>query len=167
MDRGDSDEALHEAWEALASGDSGATARLMPILYERLRTLAAAHLAGERTDHTLQATALVHEAWCRLSSGSGPLPPRDAFIAAAAFVKAEMKIPPGVLVAGVPAKVLRELTEQERKWKVIGTDCYQNLARRSLASLKPCEPLREGDRERARFEMPDVMPLSDARRRAG
>ncbi|HRG72334.1 MAG TPA: phenylacetic acid degradation protein PaaY, partial [Thauera aminoaromatica] len=90
-----------------------------------------------------------------------------SIIAAAAFVKAEMKIPPGVLVAGVPAKVLRELTEQERKWKVIGTDCYQNLARRSLASLKPCEPLREGDRERARFEMPDVMPLSDARRRAG
>ena len=46
----------------------------------------------------------------------------------------------GVQVAGVPAKVLRELTEQERKWKVIGTDCYQNLARRSLASLKPCAP---------------------------
>ena len=58
-----------------------------------------------------------------------------------------------------------ELTEQERKWKVIGTNCYQNLARRSLATLKPCEPLREGDHERPRFEAPDVMPLSDARRR--
>ena len=88
-----------------------------------------------------------------------------SIVAAAAFVKAEMKIPPGVLVAGVPAKVLRELTEQERKWKVIGTNCYQNLARRSLATLKPCEPLREGDHERPRFEAPDVMPLSDARRR--
>ena len=88
-----------------------------------------------------------------------------SIVAAAAFVKAEMKIPPGVLVAGVPAKVLRELTEQERKWKVIGTECYQNLARRSLATLKPCDPLREGDRERPRFEAPDVMPLSDARRR--
>ena len=88
-----------------------------------------------------------------------------SIVAAAAFVKAEMKIPPGVLVAGVPAKVLRELTEQERKWKVIGTSCYQNLARRSLATLKPCDPLREGDRERPRFEAPDVMPLSDARRR--
>ena len=77
-----------------------------------------------------------------------------SIIAAAAFVKAEMKIPPGVLVAGVPAKVLRELTEQERKWKVIGTDCYQNLARHSLASLKPCDPLREGDRERRASRCP-------------
>ncbi len=72
-----------------------------------------------------------------------------------------------MLVAGVPAKVLRELTEQERKWKVIGTDCYQNLARRSLASLKPCEPLREATASARASRSPDVMPLSDARRRAG
>lgn len=90
-----------------------------------------------------------------------------SMVAACAFVKAEMKIPPGVLVAGVPAKVLRELTEQERKWKVIGTQCYQNLAVRSLTTLKPCAPLPEGDVGRRRFEMPDVMPLSEARRRAG
>lgn len=39
---------------------------LVPILYDELRRLAAARLRGERPDHTLNATALVHEAWLRL-----------------------------------------------------------------------------------------------------
>ncbi|APR04939.1 MULTISPECIES: phenylacetic acid degradation protein PaaY [Thauera] len=90
-----------------------------------------------------------------------------SIVAACAFVKAEMKVPPGMLVAGVPAKVLRPLTDQERAWKIVGTECYHALAARSLATLKPCEPLREADPERRRFEMPDIVPLSEARRRAG
>ena len=47
-------------------GDSDAAAKLMPLVYEELRRLARNYLQRERADHTLQATALVHEAYLRL-----------------------------------------------------------------------------------------------------
>jgi RNA polymerase sigma factor (TIGR02999 family) len=49
-----------------SSGDARATGELFPLVYDELRRLAAHHLAGERANHTLQATALVHEAYLRL-----------------------------------------------------------------------------------------------------
>ena len=55
--------ALLKEWSA---GDRGALERLMPLVYEELRRLAASHLRAERGDHTLQPTALVHEAYLRL-----------------------------------------------------------------------------------------------------
>jgi RNA polymerase sigma factor (TIGR02999 family) len=48
-------------------GDPKATDQLLPLVYEELRKLAAAKLAQEKTGQTLQATALVHEAWLRLA----------------------------------------------------------------------------------------------------
>ncbi len=53
---------LHD-WSA---GDESAAERLMPIVYEELRRLAGQYLRRERPDHTLQATALVHEAYLKL-----------------------------------------------------------------------------------------------------
>ncbi len=50
----------------LGRGDRAAADRLLPVVYDELRRLAEAHLRTERPDHTLQATALVHEAWLRL-----------------------------------------------------------------------------------------------------
>ena len=47
-------------------GDSDAAAKLMPLVYEELRRLARNYLQRERADHTLQATALVHEAYLRM-----------------------------------------------------------------------------------------------------
>jgi RNA polymerase sigma-70 factor (ECF subfamily) len=47
-------------------GDASAVDRLMPLVYEELRALAESYLQRERPDHTLQATALVHEAYLRL-----------------------------------------------------------------------------------------------------
>ena len=52
--------------EAAAAGDRRAAADLLPLVYDELRKLAGAQMAGERTDHTLNATALVHEAYLRL-----------------------------------------------------------------------------------------------------
>lgn len=49
-----------------SAGDDDAVGRLMPLVYDELRRLAAYHLRRERKDHTLQATALVHEAYLRL-----------------------------------------------------------------------------------------------------
>jgi RNA polymerase sigma factor (TIGR02999 family) len=52
--------------EAAAAGDRRAAADLLPLVYDELRKLAAARLAQERPGQTLQATALVHEAYLRL-----------------------------------------------------------------------------------------------------
>lgn len=51
---------------AIEQGDPHAAERLLPLVYDELRKLAAAKLAHERPGHTLQATALVHEAYLRL-----------------------------------------------------------------------------------------------------
>jgi RNA polymerase sigma factor (TIGR02999 family) len=50
-----------------SDGDATAQEKLMPLVYEELRRLARSYLARERSDHTLQATALVHEAYLRLA----------------------------------------------------------------------------------------------------
>jgi RNA polymerase sigma factor (TIGR02999 family) len=52
--------------DAAAAGDPAAAAQLMPLVYDELRRLAASHLAREQPGQTLQATALVHEAYLRL-----------------------------------------------------------------------------------------------------
>lgn len=52
--------------DALNEGDVGARDALIPVVYEELRALAAAHMRREREGHTLQPTALVHEAYLRL-----------------------------------------------------------------------------------------------------
>jgi RNA polymerase sigma factor (TIGR02999 family) len=51
---------------AIEQGDPHAAERLLPLVYDELRQLAAAWMAAERPDHTLDATALVHEAYLRL-----------------------------------------------------------------------------------------------------
>jgi len=50
----------------LNDGDRSAVAKLMPLVYDEFRALAAKYLRGERSGHTLQATALVNEAYLRL-----------------------------------------------------------------------------------------------------
>lgn len=52
--------------ESLTAGDSGAVNQLLPLVYEELHALAQRQLLGERANHSLQATALVHEAYLRL-----------------------------------------------------------------------------------------------------
>jgi RNA polymerase sigma factor (TIGR02999 family) len=52
--------------EARAGGGESSSAELLPLVYEQLRALAAHKIRGERSGHTLQATALVHEAYLRL-----------------------------------------------------------------------------------------------------
>ena len=71
-----------------------------------------------------------------------------AFIGAHSFVKSGMVVPPGTLATGSPARVVRDLTAEEIAWKANGTVIYQELARRSLATMQPCEPLRIADDDR-------------------
>ena len=53
------------------SGNPDAASELLPLVYEELRRLAAQKMAHEKAEHTLQPTALVHEAWLRLVKGGG------------------------------------------------------------------------------------------------
>jgi RNA polymerase sigma factor (TIGR02999 family) len=71
---------------AIEAGDRQAAAQLLPLVYEELRRLAAQKLAQEKAGHTLQPTALVHEAYLRLvGKADGPhWDSRGHFLAAAA-----------------------------------------------------------------------------------
>src|SRR5262245_19562748 len=72
---------------AIEAGDARAAERLLPLVYDELRGLAAAQMARERPGQTLDATALVHEAWLRLAPDANPnaaFENRRHFFAAAA-----------------------------------------------------------------------------------
>jgi RNA polymerase sigma factor (TIGR02999 family) len=68
-------------WRA---GDASALERLTPLVYDELRRLASGYLRRERSSHTLQPTALVHEAYLRLAGQNQELRNRAHFIAVAA-----------------------------------------------------------------------------------
>ena len=71
---------------AIEDGEPQAAAELLPVVYDELRNLAAARMASEKSGQTLQATALVHEAWLRLVDAENPQQwaNRKHFFAAAA-----------------------------------------------------------------------------------
>src|SRR5437868_504044 len=69
---------------AIESGDAKAADQLLPLVYQELRRIAASKMAGEAAGHTLQPTALVHEAWLRLVGGNQQAWPSRAYFFAAA-----------------------------------------------------------------------------------
>lgn len=76
---------LTQALHAASAGDPRAAAALLPLVYDELRRLAAYRLAGEAHAHTLQPTALVHEAWIKVAgSEERTWQDRQHFFAAAA-----------------------------------------------------------------------------------
>jgi phenylacetic acid degradation protein len=85
----------------------------------------------------------------------------SAIVAAMAFVKAGFVVPPRTLVAGIPCRVVRELTEQEMAWKVEGTRSYQELTRRSLATMTATTPLSAPEPGRKRVDVTPLLPLSE------
>jgi phenylacetic acid degradation protein len=88
-----------------------------------------------------------------------------AFVAACAFVPAGMQVPPRTLVAGLPAKIVRPLTDDELAWKLDGTRTYQDLTKRCLATLVEVQPLAAIEPDRPRVRSPQVEPLIAAKRR--
>ena len=70
--------------DAVERGESQAAEELLPLVYGELRKLAAARMANERPGQTLQATALVHEAWLRLVGSKQSWQGRRHFFGAAA-----------------------------------------------------------------------------------
>ena len=81
----------------------------------------------------------------------GAIVGQEALVAAMSFVKARMVVPPRTLVAGTPARVVRDLTDKERAWKTKGTAEYQELARRCLATMQEVTPLAAPELDRPRL----------------
>ena len=91
----------------------------------------------------------------------------DAVVAALAFVKAEAKIPARSLVAGIPARVLREVEPRELQWKKDNMHLYQQLARRSSETMREVEALTEVEPNRKRIDIPGAIPLSELKAKHG
>jgi phenylacetic acid degradation protein len=89
----------------------------------------------------------------------------DAVVAALAFVKAEAKVEARTLVAGIPARTLRTLSEQELRWKKDNMHLYQNLAVRSSQTMREVEALTAVEPGRKRIDIPGAMPLSELKKK--
>jgi phenylacetic acid degradation protein len=76
----------------------------------------------------------------------------ESIVGAGAFVKSGFSCPRRSLVAGSPAKILRELKESEVRWKSQGTAVYHELVGRCFDSLREVEPLAEPEASRRRVE---------------
>ena len=87
----------------------------------------------------------------------------DVLVAALAVVPAAMEVPTGVIAAGMPAKVLRDLTDEEKKWKMAGNQDYHNLVLRCRESLKEGEALAEIESPFPRLKMKGSKPLYKTR----
>ena len=77
-------DALSETLNGVARGDAAAIDRLLPVVYQELRLLAASYLRGERPGHTLQPTALAHEVYLRLARRDDGWQGRTHFMSVAA-----------------------------------------------------------------------------------
>lgn len=87
----------------------------------------------------------------------------NSIIAAMAFVKAGMQVPPNALLVGSPARVVRELSPEEIAWKRQGTGVYQQLAHEAQGKLRPATPLTAPEPDRRRATAPAYDPLVLAR----
>ena len=76
----------------------------------------------------------------------------SSIIAASSFVKARMIVPSRVLVAGVPGRIVRALTDEEVARKTQGTASYQRLAQRSLATMECVDALPAVELHRGRVK---------------
>ena len=90
----------------------------------------------------------------------------EAMVAALAFVKAEARIPARGLAAGIPARVLRELTAEELAWKTDNMHLYQKLTERSAKTMRRVEALTAVEPGRKRIDIPGAIPLSEMKARS-
>ena len=85
----------------------------------------------------------------------------ESIVAAMAFVKAGTVVAARSLVAGIPAKIIRELRADEVDWKSKGTEIYQQLVRRYLATSRTVDPLREPEPDRPTLPEYDYAPKGE------
>ncbi len=67
----------------------------------------------------------------------------ECMIAALSYIKPHFIAPNRSIIAGIPATIKRQVSDKEITWKSKGTQLYQQLGKRCLSSMKPCEPLTD------------------------
>ncbi|MFB9886699.1 carnitine operon protein CaiE [Balneatrix alpica] len=83
----------------------------------------------------------------------------ESIVGACAFVKAGFQGAPRQMLVGSPAKVLRQVSDEELHWKQLGTQEYQALARRSMHTLQEVAPLAAVEPNRPRLQgVTDAQP---------
>jgi phenylacetic acid degradation protein len=87
----------------------------------------------------------------------------DSMIGALSFVRAGFVVPDRTLALGIPAKLVRPVTDEEIVWKNLGTEGYRYLAAQSLETLMECEPALEMEENRRRVNALAHQPLYKAR----
>ena len=75
-------------------------------------------------------------------------------VGALSFVKEGQQVPPRSLIAGNPAKFIREVSDEMLAWKTQGTSLYQQLPAEMRAHWSPCEPLEQPEENRPQQDMP-------------
>jgi RNA polymerase sigma factor (TIGR02999 family) len=86
-------DAVQQLFERLRTGDDSVLGELTPTLYRELHRIASHHMRGERPDHTLQPTALVHEAYLKLFDGAGrPIADKVHFLSLASRVMRQVLV---------------------------------------------------------------------------
>ncbi len=127
---------------AAAAGDPKAAADLLPLVYDELRALAAARMAAEAPDHTLQPTALVHEAYLRLvgTDADQPWNSRGHFFAAAAEAM---------------RRVLVDQARRKQAEKRGGRSCRVPLDDADVGFTSPADELLDIDRALTRLAAED------------
>lgn len=83
----------------------------------------------------------------------------QSIVAALSFIKAGLEVPRRSLVAGVPGRIVREVTDQEYAWKSSGTRDYHNLAKVSSTSMVECQALTEAEPGRDTMTFGHTRPL--------
>jgi RNA polymerase sigma factor (TIGR02999 family) len=112
---------------AVQRGESGATEQLLVLVYDELRRIAAHKMAQESPDHTLQATALVHEAWLRMvGDGTPRFEGRAHFFAVAAEAM---------------RRILVDAARKKRSLKRGGAAAHVELEESHLVQAAPVEEL--------------------------
>ncbi|NLP64853.1 transferase hexapeptide repeat family protein [Paraburkholderia sacchari] len=93
----------------------------------------------------------------------------SSIVAAMSLVKEGVVVPPRTLVAGMPARIVRELSDDEVSWKATGSTHYRDLAELSISTLKTTEALTEREPGRRRVTVGNAVPLHliRAMRRSG
>lgn len=85
----------------------------------------------------------------------------ESIVAAMSFVKANMQVPPRSMVVGMPARIVREVSADEIKWKSVGTAQYHELVVRSLATMREVEAHKTVEPDRKRMEWESSVPLHE------
>ena len=142
MESGDARGEATRLLAAVEAGETGAADALLDVLYQDLRRIAAGYMGGERTGHTREPTALVHEAWMRVSPDGGS----EGFEGRAHFVLEDDR--------GIARVVSVPLFDQAQVRSALGTELRPRvLLRLRLLGVEKRVPVALRDRSHMEYRL--------------